>query len=102
VTGIQHHPKLALLLTGGVDWTTKLWSPRASPTPLMSLTSGIDSVLDVQWCVCLWASAPTDMWAVGRGQEDVQLCMCRQAHRMQGEGEEGVGRKGRRGRGRGC
>ncbi len=104
MTGIQHHPKLALLLTGGVDWTTKLWSPRASPTPLMSLTSGIDSILDVQWCVCPWASAPTYMWAVGRGQKTLSCVCVGKRTRMQGEKGRrggGVGRRGSwRGKGR--
>jgi WD40 repeat protein len=53
VTCIQHHPRLPLLLTGGVDWTTKLWYPRTSLAPIMTLSSGVDSVFDLQWWVPL-------------------------------------------------
>jgi WD40 repeat protein len=39
-----------LVLTSGVDWTVKLWSPASSDTPLLSLPShSYDYMSDVKW-----------------------------------------------------
>jgi len=39
-----------LLLTSGIDWTTKLWAPAYSDKPLLSLVShSYDYMCDVQW-----------------------------------------------------
>lgn len=39
-----------LLLTSGVDWTTKLWAPAYADKPLLSLVShSYDYMSDVQW-----------------------------------------------------
>ena len=39
-----------MILTCGVDWTTKLWAPAYSDKPLLSLLShSYDYMCDVQW-----------------------------------------------------
>jgi dynein intermediate chain, cytosolic len=50
-----------LVLTSGVDWSTKLWAPAYSDQPLMSwVSNSYDYMSDVQWCVlvgylrCVW------------------------------------------------
>lgn len=41
-----------LVLTSGVDWTTKLWAPAYSDEPLMSwVSNSYDYMSDVQWYV---------------------------------------------------
>ena len=41
-----------LVLTSGVDWTTKLWAPAYSDKPLLTLLShSYDYMCDVQWYV---------------------------------------------------
>ena len=43
-----------LVLTSGVDWSTKLWAPAYSDQPLMSWVSpSYDYMSDVQWYVVL-------------------------------------------------
>jgi dynein intermediate chain len=41
-----------LVLSTGVDWTTKLWAPAYTDQPLLSfLSHSYDYMCDVQWCV---------------------------------------------------
>jgi dynein intermediate chain len=43
-----------LVVTTGVDWSTKLWAPAYSDKPLMSfLSNSYDYMCDVQWWVVL-------------------------------------------------
>jgi len=57
VTGMVHHPghwESPLLgdvfVTGGSDWTVRLWSPRLSPGPLMCVHGPSSAVRGVTWC----------------------------------------------------
>ena len=48
-----------LVLTSGVDWTTKLWAPAYTDQPLMSWVShSYDYMSDVQWYVFLIVAIP--------------------------------------------
>jgi len=57
VTGMAHHPSFrenALLgdafVTGCSDWTVRVWSPRLSQGPIVSIHGPPSAALSVSWC----------------------------------------------------
>jgi len=67
-----------LVLTSGVDWTVKLWSPAYSDTPLVNLvSSSYDYMCDAQWSPVhpsLFATASSNgtvgLWDVSKSMEE--------------------------------
>eukprot|EP00522_Entomoneis_paludosa_P005869 CAMPEP_0172459778 /NCGR_PEP_ID=MMETSP1065-20121228/34120_1 /TAXON_ID=265537 /ORGANISM="Amphiprora paludosa, Strain CCMP125" /LENGTH=674 /DNA_ID=CAMNT_0013214605 /DNA_START=57 /DNA_END=2081 /DNA_ORIENTATION=- len=67
-----------LVLTSGVDWTVKLWSPAYSDTPLMSFVShSYDYMCDAQWSPVhpsLFATASSNgtvgLWDISKSMEE--------------------------------
>jgi dynein intermediate chain len=67
-----------LVLTSGVDWTTKLWSPAYSDTPLLSFVShSYDYMCDAKWSPVhpsLFATASSNgtvgLWNIAKSLEE--------------------------------
>ncbi len=44
------HDYSHVMLSASMDWTVKLWNPKAAKSPLASFECAQDYVLDVKWC----------------------------------------------------
>lgn len=72
------HGTTGLLLSAGVDWTVKLWSPATRETPLLSFVShSYDYISDVQWSPvhpALFSTVSSNgsmsLWNLGRSLEE--------------------------------